>query len=291
MSLRKIYEEKYKQLLIIPFGLLLIAIIMLGMNYSATGDFVNKGISLEGGTSFSLIQEGLTASAVEEALIYEGDVQTRTLSGAGKAIGVVVEVNTVDSAEIIAIESQLRDTFSLGEKDITVETIGSSLGESFFQETLKAMIIAFAFMGIVVFLYFRSFVPSIAVILAAVSDIVITVAISNIVGIKLSTAGIAAFLMLIGYSVDSDILLTTKILKTKEGSVNDKVYRAMKTGLMMSITTIVAVSIALTFTQSPIIKQIMMILLIGLGVDLIMTWIQNVGLLKWHLESKGRKSA
>jgi len=286
MSLRTIYEEKYKQLLIIPFGLLFVALILLGMNYSATGDFVNKGISLEGGTSFSLIQEGLTADEVESVLLYDGDMQARTLSGAGKTIGVVIEIDSVDSEIISAIEAQLRAAYNLGPNDITVETIGSSLGESFFQETMKAMLIAFAFMGIVVFLYFRTIVPSIAVILAAVSDIIITIAISNLIGIKLSTAGIAAFLMLIGYSVDSDILLTTKVLKTKVGTVNEKVYRAMKTGLMMSITTIVAVSIALIFTQSPIIKQIMLILLIGLGVDLIMTWLQNVGLLKWHLSRR-----
>ena len=125
-----------------------------------------------------------------------------------------------------------------------------------------------------------------AVILAALSDIVVTLAVFNLTGIKLSTAGIAAFLMLIGYSVDTDILLSTRVLKRKEGSVMDRVYNAMRTGLTMSATTLSAVLIALIFVQSEIVKQIMIILFIGLLVDLIMTWIQNVGILRLYLEKK-----
>ena len=141
-------------------------------------------------------------------------------------------------------------------------------------------------MGIVVFIYFKTFAPSMAVILAALSDIVVTLGVFNLTGIKLSTAGIAAFLMLIGYSVDTDILLSTRVLKRKEGSVMDRVYSAMKTGLTMSATTLSAVLIALIFVQSEIVKQIMIILFIGLLVDLIMTWIQNVGILRLYLEKK-----
>jgi preprotein translocase subunit SecF len=77
-------------------------------------------------------------------------------------------------------------------------------------------------MGLVVFFYFRSIAPSLAVILEAFSDIIVTLAIFNLTGIKLSTAGIAAFLMLIGYSVDTDILLSTRVLKRKDGTVMER---------------------------------------------------------------------
>jgi preprotein translocase subunit SecF len=108
----------------------------------------------------------------------------------------------------------------------------------------------------------------------------------NLLEIKLSTAGIAAFLMLIGYSVDTDILLSTRVLKVTEGTVFEKIKGAMRTGLMMSGTTIVAILTALIFTQSEVIRQIMIILLIGLGIDLINTWIQNAGLLRLYVERK-----
>jgi preprotein translocase subunit SecF len=63
----------------------------------------------------------------------------------------------------------------------------------------------------------------------------------------------------------------------------------MKTGLTMSCTTLTAVVVALIFVRSGVIKQIMIILLIGLLVDLLMTWIQNVGILRLYLERKRKE--
>ena len=284
--LKKIYEKEYKLLLIIPFALLLIALISLGMFYVENDTFINKGISLKGGTSLTIISEVATEAEIISLLGYEGEINSRALSGSGKQLGIIVEVDETDQNEINGMIDKLNEKYNLGENDITVETIGSSLGSSFFQETVKSMIIAFIFMGIVVFLYFRTIVPSLAVILAAVSDIFVTMAVVNTLGIKVGSAGIAAFLMLIGYSVDSDILLSTKVIKRKDGTLDERIYSAMRTGLMMSLTTITAVFIALIFSQSPVITQIMEILLIGLLIDLVNTWIQNVGILRWYMEAK-----
>ena len=175
-------------------------------------------------------------------------------------------------------------------KDYSIEMMGLSLGSSFFKEIIIALLIAFLLMAIVVFLYFRTLVPSGAVILAALSDIIITLSIVNLLGMRLSTAGIAAFLMLIGYSVDTNILLSTRVLKRKEGTEMERIYGALKTGITMSLTTLIAITAALIFTQSEIIKQILIILIIGLLVDLINTWIQNVGILRLYLERKAKKA-
>ena len=66
----------------------------------------------------------------------------------------------------------------------------------------------------------------------------------------------------------------------------ERVYGAMKTGLTMSTTTLVAIGVALIFVESEVVKQIMIILFIGLLVDLVMTWIQNVGILRMYIEKK-----
>jgi preprotein translocase subunit SecF len=124
------------------------------------------------------------------------------------------------------------------------------------------------------------------VISCAFSDIIITLAIFNMTGIKLSMGGVAAFLMLIGYSIDTDILLTSRVFKRKEGLVMERIYSAIKTGLTMLNTTIIAVLVALIFVKSDVIRQIMLIIFIGLLVDMIMTWIQNVGLIRLYLEKK-----
>lgn len=154
-------------------------------------------------------------------------------------------------------------------------------------------------MGIVVFIIFRTFVPSVAVLISAFADIAFAAAMMDVFGIVLSLGTVAALLMLIGYSVDTDILLTTRLLKRK-GELGDKIKDAMKTGLTMTTTTLAAL-IALflvssgsylvsTFTRIDIIRDISVVLIFGLIADIINTWMTNVGILKWYIEKTGRKT-
>jgi len=115
-----------------------------------------------------------------------------------------------------------------------------------------------------------------------------TLVLVNMLGIKMSTAGIVAVLMLIGYSVDTDILLTTRVLKRREDSLNQRLFGAFKTGITMTLTSLLAVVIALIVVSSfsIILTQIFTILAIGLAFDLLNTWITNVSILKWYVRSK-----
>ncbi len=283
----EVYDKHYKKLLVIPFIILLIAIILIISKVAMTGDFINRGVSLKGGLSLT-IQTDADAAMIDQYLqeTFPGrDVVVRSLRTLGEHTGVTIDTSDIAEKEMIATLENKIDII-----DYSAESTGPSLGASFFNQTLTAILIAFVFMGIVVFLYFKTFVPSIAVILAAVSDIIVTLAIINLLDIRLSTAGIAAFLMLIGYSVDTDILLSTRVLREKSGSIIKRVIGAMKTGLTMQVTTIVAVALGLIVSRSEVISQIMTIVLIGLLVDIINTWIQNVGIIRLYLERKTKKS-
>ena len=298
-GMKKIYEGQYKKLLIIPFMLLLIAILLIGLKAAATGDFINRDVSLKGGVTVTIpTEQKIDILQLEDVIskkFPKNDVSTKSLSQFGTQVGVIIDVDIGEEHREEQIGILIEEigkvlNLKLTTKDYSVEIVGSSLGASFLREVVTALLIAFLLMAIVVFLYFRTLVPSGAVILAALSDILITLSIVNLLDIKLSTAGIAAFLMLIGYSVDTNILLSTRVLKRKEGTEMERIYGALKTGITMSLTTLIAMTAALIFTQSEIIKQIMIILLIGLLVDLINTWIQNVGILRLYLERKARKS-
>ena len=141
--------------------------------------------------------------------------------------------------------------------------------------------------GFLIFTYIKNSVPSFAVILSAFSDLVMTLAVVNLLGVRLSTAGIVAFLMIIGYSVDTDILLTTRVLQRKH-AINQEIFAAFKTGMTMTITSIVAVAVALTtvYNFGSVLNQIFLILLIGLSFDILNTWTANAGIIKWYAEKK-----
>ena len=179
---------------------------------------------------------------------------------------------------------------NLNYNEISIQEMGPGLGESFFKEMIGAIIFAFVLMAITVFIIFRKFIPSLAVILSALMDLVVTLAIISIFDIKLSTAGIAAFLMVIGYSVDTDVLLTTRLVKRKEGLLSERITGAFKTGVTMTITTLVALTVGFFITNSIVIKQMFGIILIALVIDLISTWAMNASMLTWYLKRKDGQS-
>ena len=288
------YDKQYKKLMIIPILMLVLAFIVIGVQTAQTGSFIHKDVSLKGGVTLTITKvEEINIIVLEkflESKFTNNDISVRSINKGGAQIGVVIvaDIEGTNKEELDSFIGTVESAigYELNEEDYSIEIMGSSLGESFFREVLTALVIAFILMSIVIFIYFRSFIPSLAVIAAAFSDIVITLAIVNLFGMKLSTGGIAAFLMLIGYSVDTDVLLTTRVLKRKEGTVLERIMGAMKTGMTMTITTIGALIVGIIFVKSAIIKQIMIIVLIGLIVDLIATWIQNVGILRYFIERK-----
>ena len=331
-SFKAFYEQKYKLLLMITFIILLLAIAQIALQYRQTGDFMYKDVSLRGGISITVaISEDVNVQEVKDDLLRQmpgADISVRKLLRAGSPFALTISASGVDTD---ALQREVEQLFHVKEGDYSVEVVGSAIGQSFFQQTFKAIIIAFLLMGLVVFLYFcevtkpkviaaiLTFIiiglsgntgskislvlslalflyllyiyitvsmPSFAVILCAFSDIIVTLAIINLLGVRLSTAGIAGFLMLIGYSVDTDILLSTRVLKNKEGKVLDRVYGAMTTGMTMTLTTLAAVSVTYFIVQSDVLRQIMFILIIGLFVDILYTWIQNAGIIRWFMEKR-----
>lgn len=290
------YAGKYKPLLIVPLLLMLLSLGIIGAGYASTGSFIVKDVSLKGGATITVpLDKEIGTPAIEHAIrtaMPGHDILVRGYGIPGQQQGVIIsadiDINSKEQLDALltAISSSLGSPLKKGSYGI--EFFGSSLGASFFRESLIAMLVAFALMALVVFVYFRTFIPSVAIILAAVGDMLVALAFLNLFHIPIGTAGIAAFLMLIGYSVDTDILLTIRVLKRKEGTVDERIASSIKTGVTQTAIAILAMGIGFAMAQSDIIRQIMLILIVGLTADLVFTWIQNVGLLRYYLGRKGR---
>ncbi|MFH1054809.1 MAG: hypothetical protein V1744_01810 [Candidatus Altiarchaeota archaeon] len=180
----------------------------------------------------------------------------------------------------------------LAKKNFNMRSVGPTLGETFRSQGFKALFASFVLMSIVVFFAFREFIPCVAVIQAAVCDILIALGGMSLLHIPLEPASIGALLMLIGYSVDTDIMLTTRTLKDRSAKFDELVDDAVKTGLTMTGTTLTALVIiyiiSVTLTQIPLWSNIAAVLIIGLLADIPATWLTNAGMIKWYVESGGR---
>ncbi len=283
------YDKSYKLLLIIPVILMILSIIVISMTYRQTGDIIYKDVSITGGTTITVfgqydtqkIESSLRSQFPDMILSTISDIRT------GEQQGFFIET-TASAPELkAAIEAELGQ--ELTSENSSIEFSSSALSSSFYKQLRLAVIISFILMGIVVFLIFRTPVRSLSIIIAGLADIIMTIAVLDLLQIRLSNAGIVALLMLIGYSVDVDILLTTRVVRNKEGTLNQRIFGAFKTGITMTITAIIAVAVALIFTYSlsPVLSQMFTIILIGLGFDILNCWVTNASILKWY--SQGGK--
>ncbi|MCK4491330.1 MAG: hypothetical protein KAU03_01815 [Candidatus Altiarchaeales archaeon] len=194
-----------------------------------------------------------------------------------------------------ALEFYLEGDISMKikKKNMNMNRVDPTLGKDFMDQGLQALIYSCLLMVTVIFLAFRDPIPSLAVILAAAFDCIFAVGGMSLFNILLEPPSLVAVLMLMGYSVDSDILLTTRVMRSKRGAVDERIDNAMKTGLTMTGTTmavmIVIIILSNTLLKIEVIPDIAAVLLIGLVGDLISTWFMNAGILKWYMGEKGGK--
>ncbi len=330
-KLEDFYINEYKKLFLIPIILFLLAVFIVANTYITTGDFIKRDVTLKGGISLTI---DTTYNNIEELETFlnerfpDSSINMRLVESGGEITGLIIEASDIQNTELIE---------AVGEKieltEYSVETMGSSLGESFFIDMFKSLIVAFLFMGVVFYFYFgekssmkwlllflsitnftllfssntlvfiiittivvvssiyiyiRYSLPTLAALISAFLDIFITLGIMDLMGVRLTGGGIAAYLMLIGYSIDTSILLSTKLLK-EQTPLREAIFGAMKTGFTMSAAGIAATSISFFLTNNVTLKQIMLILIIGLLMDLITTWIGNLGILRMYLEWKNGK--
>ena len=173
-------------------------------------------------------------------------------------------------------------------------TVGPVLSEEAMNQVYWAILFAFIFMAITVIIVFRQIVPALAVILSAFLDIVFAAGGMAALHVPLSVASVGALLMLIGYSVDTDIMLTTRLLRRKNGTEVERATEAMKTGLTMSIAAIAAMTVlyvvtVLTMPQARTLSEISIVLILGLIADILNTWFLNLGILRKYMDYLNNK--
>ena len=274
--------ENHKILIAIPIILALLSLVLIGFHG------LEQGVDLKGGSQAELQLLGsVTPSELEDTLDAKLNTNNIKVTNNGNnKVTVELENNINSSTFTSAINGKA--------KVISYNEIGPVLSEEAMGQIYVAMIFAFLFMAITVFVVFREPVPSVAIILAALCDILIALGGMSIFKIPLSIASVGALLMLIGYSVDTDILLTTRLLKRREGTVEERAKNAMYTGLTMSFAAIAAMGILFVVTkilmpEATTLSNISAVLVIGLVGDILSTWLMNLGILKTYIDWRQSK--
>ncbi|WP_297490113.1 protein translocase subunit SecF [Thermococcus sp.] len=274
-------KMNYRKMIVYPLLVFLAAALILAVHPPG------MGIDLKGGVVVTVYHVDATPGSLAKYVQSQTGFQVRG-EGFSDPITRVsgIRLYAPANANIDSIISAIKEKYP--NADITPRKVDPTFGRIAQRQGIKAVIYAFLGMAVVVLLFFRDLVPSGTIIFSAFSDMTIALATMALLGIDLTTATIAALLMLIGYTVDSNILLTTRLLRRKEDTMEDAYLSAVSTGFAMSTTTLGALTVLWLISTSQVIDNISIVLIFGLLADFMNTWILNAGVLRWYLSGSHR---
>jgi preprotein translocase subunit SecF len=172
-------------------------------------------------------------------------------------------------------------------ESISVQSVSPILQKRFIEKALGVVIQATILITALVFIFLRKIIPACTIVIGAVWDIIIALGAMGLFGIPLSLPSFAALLMIVGFSLDTHILLTKKMLDPQGGEPRKRVWGALKTGTTMSVTGMASFIVLFGIASLMRIStyyDISSVALAGFMGDLFATWTINAVLLIWCVE-------
>ena len=108
-----------------------------------------------------------------------------------------------------------------------LDTISPTLGDEFTRSILLAGISSILLVSLIVFVRYRKFKQSIAMLLTAFSEIIIILGVASLIRWNLDLPSIAGILATIGTGIDQQIVIMDEAGRSKEISIKEKMKRAL----------------------------------------------------------------
>ena len=172
---------------------------------------LNLGIDFTGGSVWELSAPNLgsdeAVSVVSNAAgVSEQDVTYQSVG----ANDVRIETDSQSAETRAAVSQALSDASGTQVSDISVSTVGASWGRQVSEKALRALI--FFFIAVAGYITLRlEYRMAIAAVLAVIHDIIISVGVYSLFGIKVTPGTVIAFLTILGYSLYDTIVVFDKL--------------------------------------------------------------------------------
>jgi preprotein translocase subunit SecF len=168
------------------------------------------------------------------------------------------------------IVSTLRDAFYLGGHHVVnTEWVGPQVGQDLRRQTMQAM--GWALLGLLVYITYRfEFRFGVAAVIALIHDVVIALGAFSVTGREFNLPVIAAFLTIIGYSLNDTVVVFDRIRENNQlhrrmplyDRINLSINQTLSRTVLTSGTTLLVV-LSLFLYGGPVINNFSFALLIG----------------------------
>lgn len=230
----------------------------------------NYGIDFLGGTAVELRFEQAPAIGDVRTAVGNAGFSNAEIKNFGQEIEVLIRVEEQSPGTKEAIIKAVSAAFPGNPFEVRyAEIVGPKIGSELKTSMIGAILFALALILIYISIRFQ-FIFAVGAIAALFHDVLITLGIFSVLRLELTLAIIAAFLTIVGYSLNDTIVVfdrireNLKILRrdSYEVIINKSINQSLTRTLVTSLTTLMVVSI-LFFFGGRVIRDFAFALIIG----------------------------
>lgn len=240
----------------VSLALIVAGFVIMGVNKGRTGDALNYSLEFKGGTQTTVMfHEKVSLETANEKIVPEIEritgsaVQIQTVQDSNE---VIFKTGTLTVDQRDAINQMLMRDWSIGENEITSETISSTISNEMKSDTLIAVVVAIVCMLIYIRIRFKDLRFGISSIVALLHDVLVVLAFYAAARVSVSNTFVACMLTIVGYSINATIVIFDRIrenmaVMSSKDSLKDVVNRSitqtMSRSIFTSLTTFIMVAV------------------------------------------------
>ena len=246
---------------------------------------LNLGIDFRGGTmiglNFSEEVEIQEIRAAMQSIPIEGqefDLSTEEIKHFGNNTDVMIKIKIRDDAPKNFAQGIVNHLYqNMNEKVpedknnfiLSIDTVSPKVGSELSGKALWSIISALGLILFYISIRFE-FKFALGAILALVHDVIITLGIFSFTGYEITLGTVAAFLTIVGYSLNDTIVILDRIRENMkssgtvlfESTINKSINQSLSRTLITSLTTLVVI-IVLIYAGGEIIRPFAFTMLVG----------------------------
>ena len=220
---------------------------------------LNLGIEFKGGAEFVLPS---SQTSVSEARAFMGEfgVSTAVVIQVGQD-RLQIQTPVISEEDSLRLGSEIADRIGVGEDEIAIRTVGPTWGADITQQAIISLAV-FLFLVAVFLSIYIDWRSAIAALVALFHDVVITVGVYAILGLKVTPATVIGVLTILAYSLYDTVVVFDKVRENTKGILQQSRYTyAEAVNLAVNQTFIRSINTSVT-TLLPITA----ILVVGAGI-------------------------
>ncbi|BFI73707.1 protein-export membrane protein SecF [Nanoarchaeota archaeon] len=282
-------EKNYKKFIILTIILFVIFVGAILFNYLKNGYILNKSIDISGGYVTMINNNYHITNQEITTILHQMNITDYILYDTPNII-------YIESGQSIN-ESQLIYLFnadyhiSLTPSDISIQQYSSIVGNLIFNQFAEFVVIVMILVGIIIFIAFRVSNVTLNIMSTIAFDVLGLLAILSSIKYPIGANGFIAMLMILGFAIDNNVVLSTNMVKEKEKPFVERVKMSFRVGMLMEIIALYALIILYLLVPDPSVKDFSTVLSIAIALDLLYYLIGNIPIYKYFTLRKEKEEA